>query len=62
MVYDGRSDDKPWGEQDIDMIGYHYYMTPETASLGIEKFKEVAFKNQKDISILIILFARYESV
>lgn len=47
MVYDGRSDDKPWGEQDIDMIGYHYYMTPETASLGIEKFKEVAFKKPK---------------
>jgi len=47
MVYDGRSDDKPWGEQDIDMIGYHYYMTPETASLGIEKFKEVAFKEPK---------------
>ena len=27
----------PWREQDIDMIGYHYYMTPETAKLGLEK-------------------------
>jgi dTDP-4-amino-4,6-dideoxygalactose transaminase len=47
MVYDGRTSDKPWGEQNINMIGYHYYMTPETASMGIEKFKEVAFKEPK---------------
>jgi dTDP-4-amino-4,6-dideoxygalactose transaminase len=47
MVYDGRSSDKPWGEQNIKMIGYHYYMTPETASMGIEKFKEVAYKEPK---------------
>ena len=37
MRYDGRTDDKPWAEQDIDTIGYHYYMTPEQASLGLEK-------------------------
>ena len=38
MRYDGRSDDKPWAEQDIDTIGYHYYMTPETAQTGIYRF------------------------
>ena len=37
MSYDGRSPNQPWMEQDIDTIGYHYYMTPETALLGLEK-------------------------
>jgi dTDP-4-amino-4,6-dideoxygalactose transaminase len=37
MSYDGRSPSAPWGEQDIDMLGYHYYMTPETAQLGLDK-------------------------
>jgi dTDP-4-amino-4,6-dideoxygalactose transaminase len=37
MSYDGRTPDKPWTEQNIDMIGYHYYMTPETAQLGLDK-------------------------
>jgi len=41
MSYDGRSDDMPWAEQDIDSIGYHYYMTPESADYGIQKFNEV---------------------
>lgn len=35
--YDGRLPDKPWAEQNIDMLGYHYYMTPETAQLGLTK-------------------------
>ncbi len=39
MAYDGRDDNKPWTEQNIKTIGYHYYMTPETAQLGIEKLK-----------------------
>lgn len=47
MVYDGRTSDKPWFEQDIDIMGYHYYMTPEIASMGIEKFKEVAYIKPK---------------
>jgi dTDP-4-amino-4,6-dideoxygalactose transaminase len=44
MSYDGRSPNQPWMEQDIDTIGYHYYMTPETALLGLEKLEKV--KNQ----------------
>lgn len=40
MRYDGRSDEKPWAEQKISMLGYHYYMTPEIAQTGISKFKE----------------------
>ena len=33
MSYDGRLPDIPWREQDIDMMGYHYYMTFETDKL-----------------------------
>jgi len=40
MSYDGRDLSKPWTEQNIDTIGYHYYMTPETAIRGIEMLKE----------------------
>ena len=39
MSYDGRMPDTPWAEQDIDSTGYHYYMTPETAQLGINRLK-----------------------
>ena len=39
MSYDGRSPDLPWREQDIDTMGYHYYMTPETAELGLKKIQ-----------------------
>lgn len=40
MIYDGRDPNVPWREQNIDSVGYHYYMTPETASKGIEKLPE----------------------
>ena len=37
MSYDGRLPNIPWREQNINTIGYHYYMTPETAQLGLDK-------------------------
>jgi len=37
MSYDGRHKEAPWIEQDISEIGYHYYMPPETAQLGLER-------------------------
>lgn len=40
MAYDGRERGTPWREQDIDTMGYHYYMTPETAALGLQKLPE----------------------
>jgi len=40
MSYDGRLPGIPWREQDIEMMGYHYYMTPETAQLGLDKLTE----------------------
>lgn len=38
MRYDGREDNIPWADQNVDTLGYHYYMTPETAQAGIYKF------------------------
>jgi len=38
MSYDGRARGTPWAKQEINAVGYHYYMTPETAQLGLEKF------------------------
>ena len=40
MSYDGRLPNIPWRDQNIDCIGYHYYMTPETAQLGLDKLDE----------------------
>jgi dTDP-4-amino-4,6-dideoxygalactose transaminase len=40
LSYDGRLPNIPWAEQNIETIGYHYYMTPETAELGLQKIKE----------------------
>lgn len=37
MSYDGRLPNIPWREQNINTMGYHYYMTPETAQLGLDK-------------------------
>ena len=40
MSYDGRDPNIPWRDQNIKMVGYHYYMTPETAQLGLDKLPE----------------------
>ena len=40
MSYDGRVPDVPWREQNIDTMGYHYYMTPETAQNGLRKLPD----------------------
>lgn len=40
MSYDGRLPNIPWREQNISSIGYHYYMTPETAQLGLDKLQQ----------------------
>jgi dTDP-4-amino-4,6-dideoxygalactose transaminase len=37
MSYDGRLPNIPWRDQNIDTVGYHYYMTPESAELGLSK-------------------------
>jgi dTDP-4-amino-4,6-dideoxygalactose transaminase len=40
MSYDGRIPNIPWRDQDIDTIGYHYYMTPESAEIGLSKLQK----------------------
>ena len=40
MSYDGRERGTPWRDQNIKSIGYHYYMTPETAQLGLDKLED----------------------
>ena len=37
MSYDGRLPNIPWRNQNISSVGYHYYMTPETAQSGLDK-------------------------
>ena len=39
MSYDGRLPNIPWRDQDIDTVGYHYYMTPESAEIGLSKLQ-----------------------
>lgn len=51
MSYDGRDPQIPWREQNIDCIGYHYYMTPETASLGLEKLPDAINKEPRQWEI-----------
>jgi len=40
MSYDGRIPSVPWRDQVINVEGYHYYMSPETAELGLNKLGE----------------------
>lgn len=40
MSYDGRLPNIPWRNQNIDTVGFHYYMTPETAQLGLDILDE----------------------
>ena len=48
MSYDGRLPDIPWTEQNISIMGYHYYMTPETAELGLKKLSEAIKTKPKE--------------
>jgi len=48
MSYDGRIPNVPWREQNIDTIGYHYYMTPETAEKGLERLPKAIETEPRD--------------
>lgn len=47
MSYDGRNPDEAWSVQNIKTMGYHYYMTPETAELGLKKLPEAIKRKSK---------------
>ena len=51
MSYDGRLPDIPWRNQNVDTMGYHYYMTPETAQLGLEKLEKAKITAPKKWAI-----------
>jgi dTDP-4-amino-4,6-dideoxygalactose transaminase len=38
MIYDGRHIDRIYSEDELECIGYHMYMTPEDAKIGIDIF------------------------
>jgi dTDP-4-amino-4,6-dideoxygalactose transaminase len=59
MSYDGRNPHEPWAQQQIETLGYHYYMTPETAHLGLQKLPEAHLRDREwsyadypDVSLL----------
>ena len=51
MSYDGRDPNIPWRDQNISSMGYHYYMTPETAELGIKKLEKAILTTPKKWNI-----------
>ena len=51
MSYDGRVPDIPWASQNISTMGYHYYMTPETAQKGLEKLENAIISEPKQWTI-----------
>jgi len=51
MSYDGRIPNIPWRDQDINAMGYHYYMPPETAQNGLNKLEKAINTPPKKWSI-----------
>lgn len=47
MAYDGRLRHIPWRKQNVCTIGYHYYMPPETAMMGLKKLPEAIAKTPR---------------
>ena len=42
IAYDGRArTDVAWWKQEIDVVGYHYYLSPSKAELGLKNFDAV---------------------
>tara|TARA_B100000989_G_scaffold188187_1_gene141672 strand:- start:18003 stop:18593 length:591 start_codon:yes stop_codon:yes gene_type:complete len=51
LSYDGRLPNIPWRKQNIDSFGLHYYMTPETAQMGINKLGKAISSTPKKWTI-----------
>jgi dTDP-4-amino-4,6-dideoxygalactose transaminase len=47
MAHDGRIPGELWKDQDIDTIGYHYYMTIDTAQLGLNRLPEACAREAR---------------
>lgn len=48
-VHDGRDMSVPYNDDKITMLGYHMFMTPETAALGLERLAALP-KHNDDIA------------
>ena len=48
MSYDGREPGVPWRNQNVKRMGFHYYMTPETAQNGLNKLEEAKKTKPRD--------------
>ena len=68
MIYDGRHIDKMYNQDELECIGYHMYMTPEDAQIGINifntKIKDFnedcgSYETYKDLTKQSI-FSKYE--
>ena len=51
MSYDGRLPNVPWRDQNVDTMGYHYYMQPEIAQLGLDKLPDAIKRKPKQWTI-----------
>ncbi|MDC1010437.1 DegT/DnrJ/EryC1/StrS family aminotransferase [Flavobacteriaceae bacterium] len=51
MSYDGRDPQIPWRIQNIENLGYHYYMNPEIAEIGLQKLDKAIITKPKQWSI-----------
>ena len=51
LSYDGRLPNIPWRKQNIQTFGLHYYMTPETAQIGIDKLEDAINSTPKKWTI-----------
>lgn len=47
MRYDGRDVMQSWYKQQISTIGYHYYMTPETAQKGLNCLQDAILQQPR---------------
>ena len=47
LSYDGRDPKIPWREQNINSLGFHYYMTPETAKEGLKKLPQAILESPR---------------
>lgn len=47
MSYDGRLPNIPWRDQDVRIQGFHYYMTPETAQMGLDNFDDAVIRQPR---------------
>jgi dTDP-4-amino-4,6-dideoxygalactose transaminase len=51
MSYDGRIPNVHWRNQNVDTVGYHYYMIPEIAKMGLQKLPDAIEREPREWKI-----------